>query len=191
MSISLLQHGAWQSSRCGLIFLNMLAMLCLTQLLAALVTRAWCCLTFAHQDLKVIFGKAALQLVKIPRCRTLQCSMVNLMKLPSAHFSNLQMFLCRVAQPSGLSITPSFVSPADLLRVHFFHPLMKMLNYIGYWPLRYTISNRPKGGLCDDHRPLRQPVQPGSGPHHSLLSPYFITFTVGMFADISYISHPS
>lgn len=37
-----------------------------------------------------------------------------------------------VAQPGGLSATPpSFVSPTDLLRVHSFNQLMKMLNDIG------------------------------------------------------------
>lgn len=37
-----------------------------------------------------------------------------------------------VAQPAGLSATlPSLVSPADLLRVHSFNQLMKMLNDIG------------------------------------------------------------
>ena len=59
--------------------------------------------------------------------RTLHCSWLKFMRFLSAHFSSLFMSLGMAAWPSGISATlPSFVSPANLLRVHC--PVIQVVN---------------------------------------------------------------
>ncbi|KAK4806792.1 hypothetical protein QYF61_005588 [Mycteria americana] len=71
----------------------------------------------------------------LPRGRTLPFPLLNFMRFLSAHFSSLFRSLWMAARSSAISATPpTFVSPANLLRVHSApssRSLMKMLNRTG------------------------------------------------------------
>ena len=55
----------------------------------------------------------------LPRCRTLPLPWLNLIRFLSAQLSSLSRSVWMAAQPAGVSTTPpSFVSSANLLRVH-------------------------------------------------------------------------
>ena len=71
----------------------------------------------------------------LPRCRTLNFPLLNLIRFLSAQLSSLSRSRSKAAQPSGVSTTPlSLVSSANLLRVHSnasSRSLMKKLNKTG------------------------------------------------------------
>jgi len=71
----------------------------------------------------------------LPRCRTLHLPLLSFIRFLCAQLSSLSRFRWMAAQPSGVSTTPpSFVSSANLLRVHFVllsRSLMNELNKTG------------------------------------------------------------
>ena len=92
----------------------------------------------------------------LPRCRTLYLPLLNFIRFLCAQLSSLSRSRWMAAQPSGVSTTPpSFVSSANLLRVHSnsaSKSLMKKLNKTGpstdpWWTALVT-------GLQVDSAPL-------------------------------------
>ena len=71
----------------------------------------------------------------LPRCRTVHLPLLNLIRFLSAQLSSLSRSRWLAAQPASVSTTPpSFVSSANLLRVHSnssSRSLMKKLNKTG------------------------------------------------------------
>lgn len=147
MSVSLLHWGAqnWtQDSRCDLTSAELERKDQLSQPASnTLLNAAWdaiCRLCSkgtlltqvqlsVHQDplfsVKLLSSWVALSIywymrLFLPRCRTLYFFLLNFIRFLSTHFSNLLICLWMAAQPSGISATVfSFVSSANLLRVHF------------------------------------------------------------------------
>ena len=87
------------------------------------------------------------------RGRTLHLPLLSFMSFLSAHFFSLFRFLSMVAQPSGVSATPSsFVSSADLVRMRSDYDLKQY--WFQYRSLGYLTSNWPPVQLCAaDHNP--------------------------------------
>ncbi|PKU43429.1 hypothetical protein llap_6262 [Limosa lapponica baueri] len=86
----------------------------------------------------------------LPQCSTLHLPLFNFIKFLSAQLSSLYRSRNMVAQPSGVSATPpSFVSSANLLRVHSVPSSQVIDEYVEqdwtqYGPLVITSSYRPQ-----------------------------------------------
>lgn len=108
-----------------------------------------------------------------PVCRTLHVPLLNFIKSLSAHLSSLLKTLRIAAQPSGVSTTPpSFVAPANLLRVHSASSERSdQKDRTHHSLLGYTAIYWPPTRLCAmDHHPLGPAVQPLFNPPHHLLN---------------------
>lgn len=116
----------------------------------------------------------------LPRCRIWHFSLMNFMRLMSAHFSSLSWSLWVAAQSCGVSATPPIVvSSANFQRVHFapsVRSLMKKLKRTGS-TIDSVSGVHPgswwKGWLHDTHHlPLGLATHPiFSSPHCLLIQP--------------------
>lgn len=94
----------------------------------------------------------------LPRCRTLQFSLLNLMTFLLTHLRSFWM----AALPSTVTATPpSLVSPANLLRLHSAPSSRGWTDWTQYWSLRNSASH------CLQ---LDPEIQPGFNPPHCVLT---------------------